>query len=249
MVVGYSSLAYVQGYAQLPHRKMLVRFEYDFDIQGISLTAGHEWLDLNGDGKFDLTPGSGEFVHSIGSAPIFQVGNFTLQAASVDLKHNRFVLHAASDSAGAHYHLSVGSTLPDFAFTGLDGGPRHLSDVKGKLVLLDFWATWCFPCMEELPKLKNVYQQLHGQGLEILGMDGDENPEEGEQTVRKMGLEWPEARYDKDLFQNHFQISMWNMLILLDDHRTIISMGEASHLPLDGDHLSPTLTTLISKRP
>lgn len=245
----YSALAFVQGRARLPHRKLLVRFQYDFETMSVAIDNGHEWLDLNGDGKFDMNPGSPEFLRANGSAPVFRVDNRTLQLASVDLAHGTFVLRAVAASANTRFPLAVGSVLPDFAFHTLDGAPRHLSGVKGKLVMLDFWATWCEPCMANMIYLQSAYGKFHSQGFEILGMDGDENPATAAAALRKMNMTWPEARYDKALFSDRFQISTWGLLILLDDHRKIISTSDAKQLPLDGNQLSTTLATLLGNHP
>ena len=247
LAVPYTAQPFVQGYAQLPNRTLLVRFEYDFDDLGISLRDGREWLDINGNGKFDMTPGGGEFLRARGSAPVFRVSDLTLQIQSVDLKADRFVLRSVPASADHRIRLLIGSVLPDFAFTDFSGTRRHLSEVKGRFVLLDFWATWCVPCMEDLPKQKKVYEEFHGQGFEILGMNGDETPGTAEKVVRLMGIPWREARFDKNLLQDRFQISLWPTMILINEHRAIISMGEANHLPLDGEHLSDSLRTVFRK--
>jgi hypothetical protein len=97
--VEYTSAPYVRGFAVLPGRSLPVRFQYDFEIGGISLTYGYEWLDLNNDGKFDMKPGSPEFLHGNGANPIFHVGNLALQVESVDLKRDQFILRTVDASA------------------------------------------------------------------------------------------------------------------------------------------------------
>jgi thiol-disulfide isomerase/thioredoxin len=171
---------------------------------------------------------------------------------SVDLKPGRFVLASVSAAADRRIPLTIGAQLPDFTFADFSGTPRHLSDVKGRYVLLDFWATWCAPCMADLPKLKEMYTTFHPQGLEILGIDGDESSEKPQDVVQQKDLTWPQARYDQDLVENRFQISQWPTLVLIDltgGQRTIVSIGEPDHLPLDGDHLAATLTTLLANNP
>lgn len=93
ITVEYTSTPYVRGFAVLPDRRLQIRFQYDFETGGISLKYGYEWLDLNGDGKFDMTPGSPEVVHGDGKSPVFQVGSLSLQVESVNLKRDQFVLH------------------------------------------------------------------------------------------------------------------------------------------------------------
>ncbi|HEX8712347.1 MAG TPA: hypothetical protein VF730_10775 [Terracidiphilus sp.] len=99
IVVEYTSAPYLQGFTTLPGRSLRVRFQYDFEIGGISVNYGYEWLDLNGDGMFDMSAGSPEFVHGNGTSPVFRVGNLMLQVESVDLKHEQFVLHTVETAA------------------------------------------------------------------------------------------------------------------------------------------------------
>lgn len=247
LAVAYTAQPFVQGYAQLPNRNLKVRLEYDVNHQDIALKYGVEWIDINGDGRFDTTPGSGETLRGRGSAPIFTVGDLTLQMHSVDLKGGRFVLHTLPRSADRRIHLSIGSVVPDFEFTDFSGAKHHLSDVKGKFVLLDFWAAWCVPCIEDLPILKKTYAEFHPQGFEILAIDGDQTPEGAEKLIRTKELAWQQAQFDKDLLQNRFQISQWPTMILLDSHRTIVSIGEPNHLPLQGESLAKSLQALIDE--
>jgi peroxiredoxin len=67
----------------------------------------------------------------------------------------------------------VGDPAPVFAFPGLDGKMVSLADYKGKVVLLNIWATWCPPCREEMPSMEKLYQQLKGEDFEILAVSVD----------------------------------------------------------------------------
>ncbi len=77
---------------------------------------------------------------------------------------------------------SPAGLAPDFTLKTLDGQEITLSQLKGKVVLLDFWATWCGPCRESIPHLIQLYNDYRGKGLELIGMDVDKGDVE---TVRK----------------------------------------------------------------
>ena len=70
--------------------------------------------------------------------------------------------------------IKEGLPAPDFTFPGLDGQPVRLSDYKGKVVLLNIWATWCAPCIEEMPSMQKLYQALKGSNFEILAVSVDQ---------------------------------------------------------------------------
>ena len=69
-----------------------------------------------------------------------------------------------------------GTSAPDFELTTLDGKKLRLSDLRGKAVLLNFWATWCGPCKIEIPWLEDLQKQYAPQGLQIVGVSMDDDP-------------------------------------------------------------------------
>jgi thiol-disulfide isomerase/thioredoxin len=68
---------------------------------------------------------------------------------------------------------AAGSIFPDFDVKDLDGNPLSIARYKGKVVMVDFWATWCGPCVGEVPNVAAVYQNYHDKGFEIIGVSLD----------------------------------------------------------------------------
>ncbi|MDO4571436.1 MAG: redoxin family protein [Planctomycetia bacterium] len=83
----------------------------------------------------------------------------------------------------------VGKPL-HFSGTLLDGTPCTLEDFRGKVLLVDFWATWCGPCRKTIPHLKKLHEKYHSQGLEILGVSCNQDPEYLRQFVGEEAIPW-----------------------------------------------------------
>lgn len=70
----------------------------------------------------------------------------------------------------------VGKILPDFALTDMSGKKTSISQVEGKVILINFWATWCEACLQEMPSIVELRESYHAKGLEVVGINLDENP-------------------------------------------------------------------------
>lgn len=89
----------------------------------------------------------------------------------------------------------------DLKFTAVDGREVDVSKLQGKVVLIDFWATWCGPCVAELPNVLKAYKELHPKGFEIVGISLDSDKAELEGFVKERGMEWPQY-FDGKGWQN-----------------------------------------------
>ena len=86
----------------------------------------------------------------------------------------------------------------DFTLTTLDGKRVRAQDLRGKVVVIDCWATWCSPCMALLPEIKELYQKRHKDGLEVIGVNFDNLPETVKKTCQRLALEWPQVMLPSD---------------------------------------------------
>jgi thiol-disulfide isomerase/thioredoxin len=89
--------------------------------------------------------------------------------------------------------LKQGIPISDFTLPLLDGGNVKLSSLKGKVVFLNFWATWCPPCRSEMPSMEALYQRYRNKGLEFLAIDIMERKEQVVSFMKNFGLTFPVA--------------------------------------------------------
>lgn len=104
-----------------------------------------------------------------------------------DYANDDFVKHLDSKLKSA---IVPGMEAPDIAMKDPDGKTRKLSDLRGKVVLVDFWASWCSPCRKENPNVVKLYNQYHSQGFEIYSVSLDKGKEAWLKAIKDDGLVW-----------------------------------------------------------
>ena len=92
-------------------------------------------------------------------------------------------------SGGAH----IGQAAPNFALADLDGNPVRLSDLRGRPVIVNFWASWCGPCVEEFPMLRQAVHQHAADNVAVVGIVFRDNSEAARRFMQRMGAGWPAA--------------------------------------------------------
>lgn len=84
-----------------------------------------------------------------------------------------------------------GAAAPDFTLRSVDGQNLRLNEQRGRVVLVNFWATWCGPCRQEMPHLNRLYEKYRAAGLVLLGVNVDENTRAAVDVASKLGVKFP----------------------------------------------------------
>ena len=142
-------------------------------------------------------------------------------------------------------NLVAGKTFPDFDEKDLAGQPLSLASRKGKVVLLDFWATWCGPCRVELPNVVETYKQHHAEGFEVIGISLDDDKARLESFIKDKAMTWPQY-FDGQKWKNKLAVKYGVNSI----PATYLIDGEGKILGKDlrGEELEKAVTAALAKK-
>lgn len=131
-------------------------------------------------------------------------------------------IHNHSQTSGDPSTL-VGSVTSDFKLHRLEGDPQTLADLKKKLILVNFWATWCDACVDELPSLIKLREKYKDQGFEVVAVSVDEDPKAAiPAMVSKLGIPFPMFFDHEQLLSTLFDISVIPFTVILDQNRKVL---------------------------
>lgn len=102
------------------------------------------------------------------------------------------------------------SPAPDFTLRRADGPALRLGEQRGQVVMLNFWASWCGPCKQEMPHLNRLYDKYRDAGFVLLGVNVDDDPRKAEAAARQLGVRFP---------------------VLLDNAKTVSKLYDLSAMP------------------
>lgn len=112
---------------------------------------------------------------------------------------------------------------PDFELARLGGGTIRLSELRGYVVMISFWATWCRPCLEELPELERLYVEYRDSGLRILSISIDRVAENVERQVEKYPVSFPVLNDPSgEVFIDKYEVAALPALFLVDRSGMIV---------------------------
>lgn len=141
---------------------------------------------------------------------------------------------------------AVGQKFTDFEMQTPDGKPIKLSDYagKGKVVLVDFWASWCGPCRRDMPNLVKTYAKYKGKNFEIVGVSLDQNGDSWKEAIKALNITWPQMSDLKYWNSKGAQLYAVNSIphtMLIDGEGTIIARG------LHGEELQAKIAEALKK--
>jgi peroxiredoxin len=173
-----------------------------------------------------------------------------LSQLKTDFNDTPFVARVEKQEAAAlaakqmQNSLVVGAKFPDFNVTDVAGQPISVASSKGKVVLIDFWATWCPPCRAELPDVIATYQKYHAKGFNVIGVSLDDNKAQLLSFIKDQNMTWPQY-FDGQRWDNKLAVKYGIQAIpatfLLDAKGKII--GE----DLQGDALEQAVAAALAK--
>lgn len=245
----YTGAYRVEGHVEVNGRKTLVTLPFKLATGTVDVNNGYIGIDSDGDGKIAAGALSPEYVSADGTPVVMRLGSRYVSVESADLKARTFTM---KERAAAEYTLlevREGSPIEDFTFTDFDGKSRTLSEFRGKYVLLDIWGSWCKPCVEDVPTMKDAYERYRERGFEIVGLDFEmgNSSDKVRPFLKEKDVRWVNGTPEsvRQLVEDRFRISSFPTLILLDPQGVVVETRSAQ---LRGKRLLETLEQIFEKK-
>lgn len=178
------------------------------------------YFDLNGNNDFEIKDRYSAERYKVPEKYI-NIDDKTYEF-SVDRHGNTLTLTELAEKLTPRVDLSIGYQSPDFSFTDLAGETHNLSDFRGKIVLLDFWGTWCAPCVAEAPKLAAVYQKLKDKGFEIISLAKEDKIESIKIFISSREMNWYHSLLQEDTTKL-YRVQSYPTYFLIDKKGKILS--------------------------
>jgi peroxiredoxin len=157
--------------------------------------AGRVVFDLNADGKLDLSRSSPEVFDR--AERFVRLGDTDYEFL-IDRNGDKLQLQPLPEKLPETQLLRPGYMPPDFTFQDLEGKTHRLSEYRGRVVLLDFWMMSCGWCQVGIPRMVEAYRKLHGMGVEIIGINGEDAEGTLRPFIAEKNMTWSQTIQDKD---------------------------------------------------
>jgi peroxiredoxin/outer membrane lipoprotein-sorting protein len=226
---------------QMPGSARITGSERLGDVNCTVVTIGRPnqtrtlWIDpesnfIHKDQASSLSPTTGAVQRSVTTS-------FSVARALAKVDDQLFLFDPQKGQAKSRSDLqrealvkSVGAAAPDFSLLDLEGKEIKLSQLKGKAVLLNFWASWCVPCRSEMPTIELLHREFKDKGLVVLGVD-DEEAQKQSAFLQKFGLSFASLVEPKKQASNLYSVGGIPTTVVIDQKGTIkaYDQGTASY--------------------
>ncbi|MBZ0298414.1 MAG: TlpA family protein disulfide reductase [Anaerolineae bacterium] len=133
---------------------------------------------------------------------------------------------------------------PDFELTTFDGGKVRLSDLRGRVVVVNFWASWCGPCRDEAPVLQNLWEQYREQGVMLIGVDYADVESDALAFIQEFGITYPNGPDLGTRISEDYHIQGVPETFVIDQEGNVAQFVIA---PIQSGQLEPTIDRLLAR--
>lgn len=120
--------------------------------------------------------------------------------------------------------VNVGAAAPDFALRSASGSNLRLSEHRGQVVMINFWATWCGPCRQEMPQLDEIFARYEPAGFTLLGVNIDDDSARAQRLAEELGVSFPVLFDDSQDVSRLYDVQAMPMTVMVDRSGTVRSV-------------------------
>lgn len=195
------------------------------------------YIDLDEDGKFDAMP---DGMEAYPVTEPFNIAGESWKITEIAIDGSSVTIDVSEEKVDPKVALRPGTEAPNFTATTVAGNQFNLEKLRGKYVMLDFWGTWCGPCIDALPVLKQAYEEYGGADFEIVGIANEVSADGFENFLKNEGISWPqvlEIYEENNTIQELYSVNSYPSYYLINPNGEIVEYGMA----LSEENLMATL--------
>ncbi|MGN8226702.1 TlpA family protein disulfide reductase [Gracilimonas sp. BCB1] len=199
------------------------------------------YIDLDEDGTFDVMP---DGMEAYPVTEPFNIAGESWKITDITIDGSSVTIDVSEEKVDPKVALRPGIEAPNFTATTVAGNQFNLEELQGKYVMLDFWGTWCGPCIDVLPVLKQAYEEYGGADFEIIGIANEVSADGFKNFLKNEGISWPqvlEIYEENNTIQEIYSVNSYPTYYLINPEGEIVEYGMA----LSEENLMGTLSKYL----